>query len=353
MDIDISDIQLKYTENTEKSENKQVKLLGGINKMNYLKKVSDVASKYMALIVLVVAGVGVLRPSTFLFAAPYTNQLLGVIMFCMGVTLKLEDFKLVLTRPKDVLCGSLAQYTVMPFLAYAVSKLLNLPTEFAVGLILVGCCPGGQTSNVMAYIAKGDVALSVTLTSLSTVLAPFVTPALVLLLGGESVNVSMSAMCMSIVNVILVPILLGFLCNKFFAKVVEKSLDGLPLLSVVALSLIIGGIVGKNSELFMSSGLLLVVAVAMHNMTGYLVGYLVAKVIGMEEAKRRTMSIEVGLQSGALATSLATQYFSPMTVIPGVVASVYHAISGALLSNFWANKALDKNDENVAYEDVV
>ena len=158
---------------------------------------------------------------------------------------------------------------------------------------------------------------------------------------------------MSIVNVILVPILLGFLCNKFFAKVVEKSLDGLPLLSVVALSLIIGGIVGKNSELFMSSGLLLVVAVAMHNMTGYLVGYLVAKVIGMEEAKRRTLSIEVGLQSGALATSLATQYFSPRTVIPGVVASVYHAISGALLSNFWANKALDKNDENVAYEDVV
>ena len=353
MDIDISDIQVEYTEYTEKSENKNTKLLGGRNKMNSLKKLSDVASKYMALIVLVVAGVSVLRPSTFLFAAPYTNQLLGVIMFCMGVTLKLDDFKLVLARPKDVLCGTLAQYTVMPLLAYAVSKLLNLPTEFAVGLILVGCCPGGQTSNVMAYIAKGDVALSVTLTSLSTVLAPLVTPALVLLLGGESVNVSMSAMCMSIVNVILVPILLGFLCNKFFSKAVQKGLNGLPLLSVVALSLIIGGIVGKNSELLMSSGLLLVVAVGIHNMGGYLMGYLIAKSVGMEEAKRRTMSIEVGLQSGALATSLATQYFSPMAVIPGVVASVYHAISGALLSNFWSNKSLDKKEGSNVYEEVV
>lgn len=353
MDIDISDIQVEYTEYTEKSENNNTKLLGGRNKMNYLKKLSDVASKYMALIVLVVAGVSVVRPSTLLFAAPYTNQLLGVIMFCMGVTLKLDDFKLVLSRPKDVLFGTLAQYTVMPLLAYAVSKLLNLPTEFAVGLILVGCCPGGQTSNVLAYIAKGDVALSVTLISLSTVLAPLVTPALVLLLGGESVNVSMIAMCMSIVNVILVPILLGFLCNKFFSKAVQKGLDGLPLLSVVALSLIIGGIVGKNSELFMSSGLLLVVAVGIHNMGGYLMGYLIAKLVGMEEAKRRTMSIDVGIKSGALATSLATQYFSPMAVIPGVVASVYHSISGALLSNFWSNKSLDKKEVSNVYEELV
>lgn len=272
-------------------------------------------------------------------------------MFGMGMTLRLEDFRLVLTRPMDVFSGSLAQFTVMPLLAFIVSKLLNLPTELAVGLILVGCCPGGASSNVMAFMAKGDVALSVTLTSISTLLAPFLTPVLTLALGGTSIEVSLSAMFTSILQVVLVPIVLGLLCNRFLPRVVEEGTKLVPLLSTVCLVLIIGSIVGKNVDSLLSSGLLILVAVIIHNTCGYFLGYLVAKKVGLEEAKRRTMAIEVGLQNGGLATSLAMTHFTPMTAIPGVVSSTYHAVSGALLANYWSNKSLEK-DENHKLKNV-
>ena len=337
MDIDISHI------NTKKLKIKNKEYLGGIEIMKTLERLSNFASKYMAFIVLAFAGLSVFRPSTFEFASPHVNTCLGVIMFGMGMTLKLEDFKLVLTRPKDVLSGSLAQFTVMPLIAFLVSKLLNLPTEIAVGLILVGCCPGGASSNVMAFMAKGDVALSVTLTSISTLLAPFLTPALTLLLGGSSIEVSLASMFASILKVVLVPIVLGLLCNKFIPNVVEEGTKLVPLLSTVCLVLIIGSIVGKNVNSLFNSGVLILVAVMIHNTCGYFLGYLVAKKIGLEEAKRRTMAIEVGLQNGGLATSLAMTHFSPMTAIPGVVSSTYHAVSGALLANYWSNKPLEKN----------
>lgn len=319
--------------------------------MKNLVRLSNFASKYMAFIVLAVAGISLLRPATFGFAAPHINTCLGVIMFGMGMTLRLEDFRLVLTRPMDVLSGSLAQFTVMPLLAFIVSKLLNLPTELAVGLILVGCCSGGASSNVMAFMAKGDVALSVTLTSISTLLAPFLTPVLTLALGGTSIEVSLSAMFTSILQVVLVPIVLGLLCNRFLPRVVEKGTKLVPLLSTVCLVLIIGSIVGKNVDSLLSSGLLILVAVIIHNTCGYFLGYLVAKKVGLEEAKRRTMAIEVGLQNGGLATSLAMTHFTPMTAIPGVVSSTYHAVSGALLANYWSNKSLEK-DENHKLKNV-
>ena len=208
MDIDISHISKKENE-IELKKNNIVENLGGNIIMKTLEKLSNFASKYMAFIVLAFAGLSVFRPSTFEFAAPHVNTWLGIIMFGMGMTLRLEDFRLILTRPKDVLSGSLAQFTVMPLVAFTVAKLLNLPTEMAVGLILVGCCPGGASSNVMAFMAKGDVALSVTLTSISTLLAPFLTPALTLLLGGSSIEVSLSSMFASILKVVLVPIVLG------------------------------------------------------------------------------------------------------------------------------------------------
>lgn len=319
--------------------------------MKNLVRLSNFASKYMAFIVLAVAGISLLRPATFGFAAPHINTCLGVIMFGMGMTLRLEDFRLVLTRPMDVLSGSLAQFTVMPLLAFIVSKLLNLPTELAVGLILVGCCSGGASSNVMAFMAKGDVALSVTLTSISTLLAPFLTPVLTLALGGTSIEVSLSAMFTSILQVVLVPIVLGLLCNRFLPRVVEEGTKLVPLLSTVCLVLIIGSIVGKNVDSLLSSGLLILVAVIIHNTCGYFLGYLVAKKVGLEEAKRRTMAIEVGLQNGGLATSLAMTHFTPMTAIPGVVSSTYHAVSGALLANYWSNKSLEK-DENHKLKNV-
>lgn len=347
MDIDISHIKNNKKDYKNKKNIKLMGNLGGIIIMKNLVKLSDFAGKYMAFIVLVFAGISVLRPSTFAFASSHVNTWLGIIMFGMGMTLKLEDFKLVLTRPKDVLCGTVAQFTVMPLVAFTVSKLLNLPTEMAVGLILVGCCPGGASSNVMSYMAKGDVALSVTLTSISTLLAPVLTPALTLMLGGSSIDVSLSSMFVSILQVVLVPIVLGLLCNKFLPRVVEEGTKLVPLLSTVCLVLIIGSIVGANIDSLLSSGLLILVAVMIHNSVGYLLGYLAAKTLGLEEAKRRTIAIEVGLQNGGLATSLAMTHFSPMTAIPGVVSSTYHAISGALLANLWANKPLEKEENKV------
>lgn len=341
MDIDISHIRVDINEIELKKNNIKEKL-GGKIIMKTLEKLSNFASKYMAFIVLAFAGLSVFRPNTFEFAAPHVNTWLGIIMFGMGMTLRLEDFRLVLTRPKDVLSGSLAQFTVMPLVAFLVSKILNLPTELAVGLILVGCCPGGASSNVMAFMAKGDVALSVTLTSISTLLAPFLTPALTLLLGGSNIEVSLTSMFISILKVVLVPIVLGLLCNRFLPRFVEEGTKLVPLLSTVCLVLIIGSIVGKNVDSLLTSGWLILVAVMMHNSIGYFLGYLVAKKIGLEEAKRRTMAIEVGLQNGGLATSLAMTHFSPMTAIPGVVSSTYHAVSGALLANYWSSKPLDK-----------
>ncbi|MGL5329447.1 MAG: bile acid:sodium symporter family protein [Peptostreptococcaceae bacterium] len=344
MDIDISHI----TKNKNKNKT-------GVVKMKYLVKLSNFASKYMALIVLLAAGIALVKPMTFEFAVPHVNTCLGVIMFGMGMTLKVEDFKLVLTRPKDVLSGSLAQFTVMPLLAFIISKVLNLPTELAVGLILVGCCPGGASSNVMAYMAKGDVALSVTLTSISTLLAPFLTPILTLVLGGQSIDVSLSAMFLSIIQVVLVPIILGLIFNKLLNNLVEECTKLIPLLSTICLVLIIGSIVGKNVESLLSSGALILLAVVIHNSCGYVIGYLVAKKIGLDEQKRRTMAIEVGLQNGGLATSLSMMHFSPMTAIPGVVSSTYHAVSGAILANYWSNKSLDEfqNISNIKLNDTM
>lgn len=317
--------------------------------MKQLEKLSNFASKYMAFIVLGFAALSLFKNNVFEFAAPHVNLWLGIIMFGMGMTLRLEDFRLVLTRPKDVLSGSLTQFTVMPLLAFLISKLLNLSPELTVGLILVGCCPGGASSNVMAFMAKGDVALSVTLTSISTLLAPFLTPTLTLLLGGSNIEVSLQSMFLSILQVVLAPIVLGLLCNKFLPRVVEEGIKLVPLVSTVCLVLIIGSIVGKNADSLFSSGILILVAVMMHNTCGYFLGYLVAKKIGLEEAKRRTMAIEVGLQNGGLATSLAMTHFSPLTAIPGVVSSTYHAVSGALLANYWSTKSL-KDDKQLKEE---
>jgi len=182
-----------------------------------LEKVSDFVGKYMAAIVIVVAALALLFPGTFsVVKTAWVNTLLGIVMFGMGLTLKPEDFKVVFSRPKDVVIGCIAQFTLMPFLAWALTQVFHLPTELAIGVILVGTCPGGTSSNVMTYLSKGDVALSVGMTAVSTVLAPFLTPLLTLLYAGQRVDVNPVNMFLSIVKVVLVPIALGFVVNHFF-----------------------------------------------------------------------------------------------------------------------------------------
>lgn len=315
--------------------------------MKALERLSNFVGKYMAYIVIVVAALALFVPSTFSWLkASYINPLLMIVMFGMGLTLKPDDFKLVLSRPLDVLIGFLAQFVIMPLIALFLVKVFNLPPELAVGVVLVGTCPGGTSSNVMTYLAKGDVALSVTMTSFSTLFAPFLTPFLTKFLIGATVEVDVMNMFISIVKVVIVPIGLGFVINKFLGKVTEKLVKVLPLVSVTAIVAIVATVVSMNSAKLMTSGLLIIAIVILHNGLGYLLGFFAAKVLGLNLAKQKAIAIEVGMQNSGLATSLAATAFAqyPLATIPGAIFSVWHNISGAILANFFATKTEDSSE---------
>ncbi len=309
--------------------------------MKFLEKLSDLVGKYMAFIVLVIAALALFAPNTVSFIkTSYVNTLLGIVMFGMGLTLKASDFKVVFSRPKDVIIGCVSQFTIMPLLAFLLTKLFNLPVELAVGVILVGTCPGGTSSNVMTYLAKGDVALSVGMTSVSTILAPFLTPLLTYVFAGQTVDVNMVDMFMSIVKVVIIPIVLGGLINKFFSHITQKIVKILPLISVTAIVAIVAAVVSANAAKIMTSGLLIVLVVILHNCCGYGLGYVIGKVLKLDMSKCKAIAIEVGMQNSGLATSLAGTHFAqyPLATIPGAVFSVWHNISGAIFANFMANK---------------
>ncbi len=317
--------------------------------MKTLEKISGWAGKYMAIIALLVAIIALVFPDPVkgVIKTSYVNTLLGIVMFGMGMTLKLSDFKVVFTKPKAVITGILSQFIIMPLLAFLLVKIFNLDPALAVGVILVGSCPGGTSSNVMTYLAKGDVALSVGMTACTTILAPIVTPALVLLLGGATINVSYVSMLMSIVQVVLVPIVLGFVINHFFEKFAQACAKVLPLISVIAICLIIMAVVAANAAKIMTVGWLIVVVVMLHNLCGYALGYGVGKVLGLSRDQMRTLSIEVGMQNSGLATSLATVHFAamPLAAVPGTVFSVWHNISGAIYANILARTAKEEPAE--------
>ena len=317
--------------------------------MKTLEKISSWAGKYMAIIALLVAIIALVFPDPVkgVIKTSYVNYLLGIVMFGMGMTLKISDFKVVFTKPKAVIVGILSQFVIMPLLAFVLVHLFNLEPALAVGVILVGSCPGGTSSNVMTYLAKGDVALSVGMTACTTILAPIVTPALVLLLGGEAINVSYVSMLMSIVQVVLVPIVLGFVINYFFEKFAQAFSKVLPLISVIAICLIIMAVVAANAAKLMTVGWLIVVVVMLHNLCGYALGYGVGKLLGLSREQMRTLSIEVGMQNSGLATSLATVHFAamPLAAVPGTVFSVWHNISGAIYATILARTAKEAKAE--------
>lgn len=312
--------------------------------MKTLKQISNFFGKYMAIIVLIVAAVSLFFPKTVSFIkTSYVNYLLMIVMFGMGLTLKLEDFKVVFTRPKDIIIGAIAQFTIMPLLAFLLSIAFKLPPELAVGVILVGTCPGGTSSNVMTYLAKGDVALSVGMTSVSTILAPFETPLLTLLYAGQKVDVNAVSMFISIVQVVILPIALGFIINKFFYKFTNSIKEILPLISVLAIVAIVAAVVSANSQRLMQVGYLVIIVVVLHNSLGYLLGYMLAKLFRLNNAKCKAVSIEVGMQNSGLATSLAATHFASMALatVPGAIFSVWHNISGSIVANIMASKIKD------------
>ena len=313
--------------------------------MEFLEKLSVFFGKWMALIVIAVAALALFAPQTCLWIkTSWINWLLGIVMFGMGLTLKVSDFKVVFSRPKDIIIGFIAQFTLMPLIAFLLAKAFNLPTEIAVGVILVGTCPGGTSSNVMTYLSKGDVPLSVGMTAVSTLFAPLMTPLLTLLYAGQRVDVNAVAMFLSIVKVVLVPIALGLVCNYFFGKVTREIVRILPLISTLAIIMIIASVVSANSGRLKTVGAMVVVVVVLHNLLGYATGFGVGKLLRLNTTKCRALSIEVGMQNSGLATSLAATHFAqyPLATIPGAVFSVWHNISGAVYANFLANRHPEK-----------
>lgn len=290
------------------------------------------------LLILAGAAAAFFLPGAFAGWSGYVVPALMIIMFGMGLTLTLPDFALVLRRPAVVLLGVALQYTVMPLLAVGIAALLDLPPALAAGLILVGCVPGGTSSNVVTYLARGDVALSVTMTSISTLLAPLLTPFLTLWLAGQYLPVPVSSMAASIFQIVVIPIGAGLLARALLPRLVERVQPALPWVSVLAITFVVIAVVSASTAVLAAAGLTLVLAVILHNAGGYAVGYAVAAALKVPVASRRAVSVEVGMQNSGLASGLAQQYFSPEAALPGAIFSVWHNISGGLLASVWGRR---------------
>ncbi|WP_339817038.1 bile acid:sodium symporter family protein [uncultured Paracoccus sp.] len=301
--------------------------------MKSLASLSRFVGNTFAAWVVLFAVLGFLLPDLFRQLTPWIVTLLGIIMFGMGLTISGRDFAEVLRRPVNVGVGVASQFLIMPLLAVALTMIIPMSPEVAAGVILVGCCPGGTSSNVMTYLAKGDVALSVACTSVTTLMAPIVTPFLVLMLASEYLPVDAWAMFQSIVKVVLFPLALGFAAQKLLPAFVRAAVPALPLVSVTGIVLIVAAVVGASKGAIVQSGMMIFAVVVLHNMLGYLIGFIAARLAGLDLAARKAIAIETGMQNSGLAAALATAYFSPLTAVPAAIFSVWHNISGALVAN--------------------
>jgi len=272
---------------------------------------------------------------------PAIVPLLGVVMFGMGMTLTLTDFMRVFKQPKLIGLGITLQYLLMPFIAFVLSLLLQLPVPLMAGLVLVGSCPGGTASNVICYLARGDVALSITLTSISTILAVIFTPFLTWFYVGQKVPVDIIAMMISIFIIIIIPVTLGILINKYFGSSLEKVKRTLPLISVIAIIIIIGIIVARNQPHLPALAIPVIIAVMLHNGLGLLFGYSLPKLVGYDAKTCRTLAIEVGMQNSGLGVALADKFFAASAALPGAIFSIWHNISGSCLAAFWSREKQD------------
>ena len=323
-----------------------------------LKKLSDILSSKASLFIILTALVTFFFPQIFAWVKGNTQTIiLGIIMLTMGLTLTPKDFKLLAQRPFDILIGAVAQFTIMPLVAFTLSWLFSqvpafapYSTAMAIGIILVGCCPGGVSSNIMSFLCKADVAYSVGMTCASTLLAPVLTPLLVLMLAGERVDVDAWGMFRQILIVTIIPIAIGFFLNVWLGpKEVFRKIQGcMPGVSVICLACIVGGVITTVHDPLVENGIVLFLLtfgmVLCHNTIGYVLGYSVGRLFHFSTAKKRTLSIEVGMQNAGLGTNLAMTFFvasNPMAVVPCAISCAWHSISGTILANIFArqNKA--------------
>ncbi|HDL3004786.1 TPA: bile acid:sodium symporter family protein [Mannheimia haemolytica] len=311
--------------------------------MQTLLKFTQFISKTFAIWVVFFAFIAAQFPETFKQFLPWIPYLLGIVMLGMGLTLTFKDFAEVTKNPKSVIIGVIAQFVVMPSVAYGLAKAFNLPADLAIGVILVGCCPGGTSSNVMTYLARGNTALSVACTTISTLLDPVLTPAIFYLFASQWLEINATAMFISVLQMVLLPIFVGVVIRTIFKQKVEQFSQTMPLISVIAIVLIVTAVVSVSRDRIIESGLLIFAVVALHNGLGYLIGYLASRLLKLPIADSKAVAIEVGMQNSGLGAALAALHFkaNPIIAVPSAVFSFWHNISGPILAMIFAKM---KND---------
>ncbi len=306
--------------------------------LGILERLSGTVGRYFLWFVIGLSALAFFLPAPFIHITPYVTYLLGVIMLGMGMTLTKDDFGAVFARPRDISIGVLAQYVIMPLLGFLIAEALRLPSDLAAGLVLVGCCPSGTASNVMTYMSEGDLALSVAVTSVTTLLAPLLTPYLTLWLAGQWVPVPAGPLFMEILKIVILPVIAGITLRALFSRQVERLLTVFPLLSASAIIAIIMAIVAVNASRLLTVGATIFAAVVLHNLAGFGLGYLTARAFGLEPRKVKAITYEVGMQNSGLAAALALRYFSGMAAIPGAIFSVWHNVAASALVSLWVRK---------------
>lgn len=291
--------------------------------MESLVSFSKWLSKWFTVAVILWAAFNYALPATSSWVIPNTAYLLGLILFGMGLTLTTEDFKRIAKRPIPVVLGTVAHYVIMPGLAWLLCMIFHLKGATAAGVILVGSCPSGTSSSVMAFLSGGDVALDVSIETLSTLLAPLMIPTLLSFLAGQYVSV---------------PIILGVLVHSIFGKKIDAIIKIMPLISQAAILLIVGAVVSANhANIFTAATALVIPVVMLHNLCGYALGFGFSKILGLEEPQQKAITFEVGMQDSSLGATLAMKYFVPQAAIPSTIFSIWHNISGSILSSWWKN----------------
>ena len=312
--------------------------------MNLLLKLTLFVSKTFAIWVVVFAFIYAQYPETFKQFVPWIPYLLGIVMLGMGLTLTFKDFAEVTKNPKAAIIGVIAQFVVMPSIAFLLAKAFQLPPDLAIGVILVGSCPGGTSSNVMTYLARGNTALSVACTTVSTLLAPVLTPAIFYLFASEWLEIDAGAMFVSVLKMVLLPIFVGVVIRSLFKQKIEQFSQTMPLISVVAIILIVTAVVSVSKDRIIESGLLIFLVVVLHNGLGYLIGYVVGRVLKLPIADSKAIAIEVGMQNSGLGAALAALHFkaNPVVAVPSAVFSFWHNISGPVLAMIFASMKNEK-----------
>lgn len=314
--------------------------------MAMLVSLSRIITQYVSLWVILGSLAAFFKPTVFTPLSHYITYLLAMIMLGMGLTLTPIDFKLVMRKPRDIFYGISLRYLIMPLTAWCVAKIIGLPPELAVGLILVGCCPSGTASNVMTFIARGDTALSVSVSSINTLLAPVLTPAIFLMLVGDNLLVNAAGLFMDIIKIVIMPIIFGILLRMAASNYVTPIQPLIPAVSVILIVLTIGVVVALNAAKLTTVAFIALWAVIVHNALGLGLGYGAARVLGMSEIKSRAIAFEVGVENSGLAVALALAHLDPVAAIPGAIFSIWHNLSGSVLATYWVKKDLAKSGDS-------